>query len=181
MVINDPNGTPQRVNNENAAKVSAISINVCHHINQIHEESYSVIISKTPTAAGDCFFYLKNLSENVLLSTSIKLYAASDEFVQVKIGDLGTPADGSANTPTNRNSGSGNTADCTCEDGVNITGLSGGSVIDDIFVDGATPQKKYSWGSKIILPKNGILTLYAVNGAILIKATLSICFHQYYK
>lgn len=178
MFIEGPSRDIMEVSSEGMGKVRAIAVSPGHHFNHTHEESYSIIVSKTPTGAGDCFLYLKNTDDDDIIVNSITLYAASDESVQIKLGDSGTTAGGSANTPVNRNTGTGNTAECDCEDGVDITGLSGGSVVEDIFIDGATSAKKYRWDSSLILKKNGVLTLYAVTGAIAIKATLSISFHS---
>lgn len=178
MQIEDPQtGNKLKITSEFMAKVIAVCTAIQFHVNCKTEEAYSIIISKTPTAAGDCFLYLKNLSDEDLLVYSICTYAASDESVQIKLGDTGTSSGGSANTPVNRNAGSGNAADCTCEDGVNITGLSGGSVVEDIFIDGVTSMKKYRWKTGLVLKKNDVLTLYAVTGGIALKVNLGIGFY----
>lgn len=171
-------GTRVKITDENCMCCKAVTIPFQQHVNEEHAETYSIVVSKTPTAAGDCFLYLKNLSTDDLCISKAKLYAAADEFIQMKIGDTGTTAGGAANTPVNRNAGSGTTADCTCEDGVNITGLSGGSVVDDVFVDGATSMVEIVWDSRIIIPKNSVASFYAVTGGIAIKMTVSILFHS---
>ena len=171
-------GYKVKIDDENMAHVLSTEAHLCHHINLAHGEAYSVVVSKTPTGAADCFLYLKNTDDDDLIISSVLLYAATDESVQIKLGDSGTTSGGTANVPTNRNAGSGNSADCTCEDGVDITGLSGGSVVDEISIDGATGSHKTVWRSDILLPKNGIATFYAVTGAIAIKMTVSIGFHN---
>ena len=180
MLVKDGTGKGYslKVDDENMAHVLATSVEVQHHINHAHQEAYSIVVSKTPTAAADCFLYIKNDSDLDLMISSALLYAATDESVQVKLGDSGTATGGAANTPVNRNAGSGKTADCTCEDGVDITGLSGGSVVDEIAIDGATGSHKTVWRSDLIVPKNSVATFYAVTGGIAIKMTLSIGFHN---
>lgn len=179
MMLEDGTGSGRRVEvtDENCICCKAVAIPFQQHVNEDHADAYSIIVSKTPTGAGDCFLYLKNTSSDDLMICKAKVYAAADEFIQVKVGDSGTTAGGTANTPINRNFGSGRTADCTCEDGVNITGLSGGSVVEDSFFDGGVSMNQIEWKSMLILPKNSIATFYAVNGAIALKMTLSILFH----
>jgi hypothetical protein len=105
----------------------------------------------------------------------LKLYAAATETVQVKIRDTGTVGGTHAVlVPVNRNAGSGKVADVTCESGVDITGLSGGDVVDEL-VAGAD-MYRWKWQSGLIIPKNRTVSLYAVTGAIAIKATLGFCF-----
>jgi len=179
MMIEDGTGSGQKVevNAENCMCCKSVTVPFQQHVNEDLEEAYSIVVAKTPTAAGDCFLYLKNTSNNPLMICKAKVYTAADEFVQVKVGDTGVPAGGAANTPINRNFGSGHTADCTCLDGVDITNLAGGAVVEDAFFDGAVSMNQIEWQSMLILPKNSVATFYAVNGAIALKMTLSILFH----
>ena len=144
--------------------------------NQVDGTSYSLIISQTPTGAGDCFCYLKNNNEKDMVLSSVKLYAATDEIFTVKLNDTGTPSGGAAATPVNRKAGCGNVADVECETGNDITGLSGGDEVEALFVDGGTSSRRYLWLSGLIVPKNHVLTLYVVNGVIAVRATLSLHF-----
>lgn len=109
---------------------------------------------------------------------SLTASAATDETIQIKVKDIGTPAGTTVNTPVNRNAGSGKVADVDCYDGVDITGLSGGSVIEQFEFDGNTGSTKFRYSSCIIIPKNHVLTLYAVTGAIALKVSLSLMFHD---
>jgi len=109
---------------------------------------------------------------------SITISAASDEVIQLKLRDTGTPAGGSTATPVNRNTNSNNMALGTFLTGTNITGLSGGSIVDQFFSDGATNSQKYSWTSSLIVGQNGVLALYAVNGAIAVRITISFFYHE---
>ena len=180
MLIEDGKGRGYvaEVSEENNLMTEAIDVPFGHHTNNVHEEAYNIVVSKTPTGAGDCFLYVKNNCACNIFITSIKVYAAADEFVQIKLGDTGTPVGGSANTPRNLNAGSGHTADCTCEDGVNITGLTNGNVVDDLFQKGGNPVRKFSYDSALIIPKNSTITLWAVNGGTAVKVTLGMYFHS---
>ena len=176
MIIRDPrSGIGQGVSVSGMAMVKAASQEMVEYVNRKNEQSFSAVITATPTGAGDCFFYIKNNDNLMMEVTSLKLHAPTAEMVEVKLGDTGT-AGGThaALTPVNRNAGSGKVADVTCESGVDITGLSGGSVVDALAARAG--MYRWEWRSGLILPKNWILSLYAVNGAIEIRATLGFCF-----
>ena len=166
------------VNKEGYALTDTLTREYRLHANRSHKNSYSAIIDLTPTGAGDCFFYIKNDDTDMdLIVTSLKLYSASAEKVQVKLGDSGTVGGTHAVvTPVSRNAGSGKTAIVTCESGVDITGLSGGSVVD--VLNGLNVPFTWEWKSGIILPKNSMLSLYAVTGAVALNATLGFYFHK---
>jgi hypothetical protein len=170
------NGYAAGVTSENQLEVCAVTRTMDLYCNQINGISYSLILSQTPTGAGDCFCYVKNNDVNDLVISSVKLYAASDEIFVMKLDDTGTPAGGSAVTPSNRKAGCGNVADATCEAGNDITGLSGGDEVESIFVKGAGTSHRFEWLSGVIVPKNHIVTLYVTTGAIAVRATLSMHF-----
>lgn len=176
MIVRDPGtGKGMEVSSAGYGKITAVCHYIQHEANLIHEKSYSAVIDLTPTGAADCFFYIKNLDTDNLIATSLKLRSASAESVQVKLGDSGSVGGTHADlTCVSRNAGSGKTADVTCESGVDITGLSGGSVVDELF--GATTMQRYIWDSSIIVPKNSMLSLYAVTGAVQLNAILSFYF-----
>ena len=179
MMIEDGHGTGYKVHitDEGCMCSKAVTIDFGQHVNVDFQEAYSAIISKTPTAAGDCFFYIVNNGDNDMYVRSITYSAATDETIQVIIKDTGTPAGTTANTLVNRNASSGKQADVTAYDGIEITGLSGGSVVDQIDVDGTVGSKKLRWDSAIVIPKNQTLTMCAVTGGIAVKAVLGIVFH----
>lgn len=164
-----------KVNDNGYGEVSSIVRPLQHHANVAHGNAYSAVISVTPTGAGDCFFYLKNNDDYNLVIRSIGLYGASAESIQVKLGDTGTVGGTHADlTPISRNAGSGKVADATCESGVDITGLSGGSIVDLIHFTNV--YQKVRWDSSLIVPKNSMISLYAVTGAVAINVTLSSLF-----
>jgi len=171
-------GYKAKVNKEGKLEVCSITKAFQLHTNWDKGQSFSMLIDKTPTAAGDCFAYLKNDSDDDLLISAMNLQAATDEVIEVKINDEGTPVGGTEVIPVNRNAGSGNAADGTYETGVDITGLSGGDIVEYIGLDGATGTKKHTWESFIIIPKGRTLTLYATTGGIAIKGSITGGFHN---
>lgn len=164
------------VNSENKLETMAVSQSITHHNNQAHGMVFSLLIDNTPTGAGDCFLYLKNSDDKDMSISSLNLCAATDEIIEVKLCDTGTPVDGTAVIPINRNAGSGEAADGTFQTGVNITGLSGGNIVDYIAIDSEIGSHKHRWDSFIIIPKGKTLALYATNGAIALKGSLTVCF-----
>jgi len=181
MLIEDGKGTGRQaaVDSENRLMTLAISAALQQHINHDEGFCYSTFFSVTPTGAGDCFGYIKNNSDTDMVVTALMLRCASDETIQVKLGDSGTPVGGAAVTPTNRNAGSGNEADVTALQGVDITGLSGGSVAAGVFVQGGVNSMKVSIRSGLIIPKNKVLTLYAVTGTAAVMVGVSCNFHSH--
>jgi hypothetical protein len=179
-VIKDGSGQGYlaKVTSENKLTTQAITEDIAAHVNKIEEQVYSVIVSQTPTGAGDCFCYVKNSSALDLTLRSITLAVASDETIQVKIRDIGTPAGGTTYTPVNRNSGSTSTASGIFQTGNDITGIYSGSVVDQFFLKGGNSSKKYFWQSHIIIRPNDTLTFYAVTGAIAIKMSFTIYYHE---
>lgn len=176
MIVEDGHGTGNTMKVvDGYALVEAKDIPFEQYINE-NGDAYKAIVSNTPTGAADCFLYIKNNDSKNMYVSSITLNAATDETIQIKVKDVGTPAGTSANTLVNKNAGSGNLADVTCYEGVNITALSGGSVVEQVSVYGATGSRTFTFNSKIIVPKNTVLSLYAVTGAIAISVSLDIVF-----
>ena len=164
-----------QVNMDNRLVTTAISESIDSHINQKEGQSYSIIVSQTPTGAGDCFCYIRNLSTDFkIFIISVKLYTAADETIQVKLKDIGTTAGGTAYIPVNRNTGSTNLAAAIVEVGNDITGLAGGLVIDEFFVKGVSTTEKFDWDSGLVIDTNQTATFYAVTGGIAVKMTVSI-------
>lgn len=180
MYIEDGKGTGYKaqVTKENQLVTWSIVAPLQHHVNHTHGDMYSLLINKTPTGAGDCFCYIKNTDDIDIVITSMKFSAATDETITVKFNDTGTASGGTATTPVNRNATSGHTAAGTFETGVDITGLSGGSSVDQFVIDGATGTLKVIWESGLILPKNQTLTLYATTGAIALVGSISFFYHD---
>ena len=129
----------------------------------------------------DCILFLKNDNDDDLLIASIALFASGAVEVYMKLGDTGTRNGAVALTPVNRNAGSGNRADCTCEQGGDLDGgiatLAGGSEVERIAVEANKQTLKIEWCSAIIIPKNQTMTLWA-SAIVTVNATLGIYFHD---
>lgn len=172
-------GFKAEVTEENRVKTDAVAQNLAQHTNRYEGETYAVPISITPTGAGDCFAYIKNNSDTDMVLNSLLLATTTTiETIQLKIGDIGTPAGTTAVTPVNLNGGSGNEADVDCYKGVDITALSGGSVVAGIVVAPDESSFIFTPPPGIIIPKNKTLTFYAVTGAIAISMGALIVFHS---
>jgi hypothetical protein len=169
-------GYAAAVSNENKLSVESVMHTIYEHRTRAGQ-SFSASFSKTPTGANDCFFYFKNNSNDPVWISRIKLIVpTTGDRIQVKLNDVGTPVGGTDITPINLNSGSGSKANATVLEGVDITGLSGGSVIDDITVAAAGDTKIFEWKSAIIIAPGTTMSLYAVAGALLIRGSISFSF-----
>lgn len=178
ILIEDGKGRGYKasVESDNKLDVCAVTRTIDLYCNQKLGDSYSLVLSQTPSGAGDCFCYLKNNADNDMVISSIKVYAASNEIFEIKLSDTGTPVDGTDASPVNRKAGCGNVSEVTCKVGNDITGLSGGSVVEAVSVKGGETATRYEWLSGLVVPKNHTITLYAVTGAIAVRVTLSMHF-----
>ena len=144
-------------------------------INAARGESFSLYSARTAAGAGDCILYIKNLSDDDLHLTAMDVYAASAESFQIKIGDTGTPAtDNNTLAPRNMNGSGKDACSATIEDGTDITGLSGGQIRSVVW--GGATQRKVRWDEHIIIPKNHVLTIWAVAGSVVSQLTPYIHF-----
>jgi len=184
MQIEDGTGHSYKVkvSNENMIASSCVSQSDQHHVNHTHGDMYSVMIDQVPDGNDACFLYIKNTDDKDLLITSARIGVNDACEIYFKLGDTGTPVDGTDSTPGNRNAGSGNLADCTCQVGTDITGLAGGWEIDRLYFTEATSSAKTEWDSYIIVPKNNIFTAYCFAGgsgdSVNVIMTLAMFFHE---
>ena len=180
ITIEDGKGTGKNagVTDENKLETEAITSAGELHANKVHGESYTAGFSVTPTAVGDCFGYMTNNSDDNMIISTLMLRAATDETIQLKLGDTGTAIDGTDITPVNRNAGSGKSADVVAQQGVDITGLAGGAVVAGIFIKGGESSLQIPIASGIIIPKNKTVSFYVVTGAIAVMVGCSIYFHK---
>lgn len=179
LMIEDGSGKgyQARVDASNRLFVYSITESLEHHTNIIHGESYNLLFSQTPTGAGDCFLYMKNLNDEDIILEGIVLNTATDETIEIKISDVGTALGGVDITPVNLNGGSNNQAQGTFQASNDITGVSGGFSLFKFFIKGGNSSSFFNFDQDIILPKNRTLTLYAVNGSIQIDGFLSFFYH----
>jgi len=168
------------IDENNYAHVFSVGSPIDQHINMELGTVYACVVSVTPAGAGNCFFYLKNDSILPMHLSNLRVRAVgAAEGIQIKLKDTGTPAAGIAVTPVNKNTSIGSLAECTTEYGTNITGLSGGSIVDLLWVDASALTFKFEWASDIIIAKNDIVSFYAVTGSIPLIVTATIYFYNY--
>jgi len=171
-------GRTAGVTTDNSLRVMATSLTIEHHANHYHGEAYNVLFEVTPTGADDCFFYLKNEHDEDMTLEGIWIHNTASEYIDVKISDIGTPSGGSDITPVNLNCGSGKSAIGIFQQGVNITGLSGGLNTHRIWHLGSAGMAIYNFDQDIIVSKNNVVTLYAQTGTSAISGLLVFNYHH---
>ena len=179
IIIEDGAGSSAKAkvcSSENRLFTQAVTLSMEASRNINFGDSYNLVFQQTPTGANDCFLYIKNTSDENIIIEGVTLRAASNELIDVKLRDSGTPASGSTATPVNLNTGSGNEATGTFQTGNDITGLSGGSVAKRIYVAASNESTYYNFEQDIVLGQNGVFTLYAETGSIEIDGEV----HFYY-
>ena len=183
MIIEDGTGKGYKVhvNEENCLCAKSITVPFEHHANQDHGQFYSIVLDQAPTAGDDCILYLINNDDDDLLISSIAIFASGAAEVYMKLGSTGTRNGAAALTPVNRNAGSGNVADCTCEQGADLDGgaatLTGGDEVERIAVEANKQTFKFEWCSAIIIPKNQTMTLWA-SAIVTVNATIGVYFYE---
>jgi hypothetical protein len=165
-----------KVNQDNRLSTESISGTIEHHINHHAGQAYNLLFNVTPTGANDCFLYVKNTFDTDMVLEGITVRVGGAEQIEIKAGDAGTPTGGSSATPANLNLGSANVASGDFETGNNITGLSGGSVIEKLWLS-STTSTHINFDQDIIVPENDVITIYAVTGGINIAGTLVFNYH----
>lgn len=187
MIIKDGTGKgyAAKVNGDNHLVVAAITRTIEHYFNQTKGEAYAVPFAVNPDGADDVIFYLKNNDDNDLIIEGLSYMSSAAEEIYFKLNDAGTAVatSGATMTPVNLNTGSGKTADVTCysntgDGAVDITGLSGGSTFDKIWITAAADNKWYNFEQDIVLKKNGVFTIYCVGGDTNIRGTVLFHFNS---
>jgi len=67
----------------------------------------------------------------------------------------------------------------TADGAVDITGLSGGSTFQKIWLTAASDTQMFNFEQDIIIPKNNVFTIYCVGGDTLIRGTVVFNFHTH--
>ena len=180
MQIDDATGTGNKagVDAENRLMADTVSSSLEHHTNMYHGAAYSLLFSATPTGAGDCFLYIKNEDDEELIIEGFGLYLEADEYIDIVIGDTGTPVGGTDITPGNCNSGSGSIASGIFENGNDITGLTGGTRIYRIYHANSKETNYTNFEMDIILAKNTTLTMYIQTGTTALAGFLDMLYHH---
>lgn len=134
---------------------------------------WSLPFSKTPTGAGDHFFYIKNTGTVELHITDIRIRSASAETYTIQ-KVTGTPIGGTTLVPVNRNLGSSKIPTATIEEGVDITGLTTGGIIFHMTTDTANRIEHLRTTSNIHLPQGTACVITAGTGAVALVGMVSI-------
>ena len=190
MIITDGEGSGRSVgvSSENRLKTNAITSSIEHHVNHDDKQAYHFVFQVTPETENpsedlteSCFLYLKNTSTTDICIEGFhwRMGGTSDtDSIKIVIGDTGTPVGGTTNTPVNCNVGSGNIADGTFYTGTSITGLSGGTTLDRIYLESSNTSNNFNFEQDIIIPKNYTFTMYAETGGSEIDGTLIFNYHS---
>lgn len=158
------NAKAASVNERFRLLTETISASPEHYINHNLGMAFVANFSATPAGPGDCFFYMKNTGNDNIIIEGFALKLAASEYIDIKLGDAGTPAGGSDITPVAANSGSGNTPIATIENGNDITGLSGGNKLYRIYHETGPATVYTNFEMDVVLTKNGVLTMYVQTG-----------------
>ena len=130
------------------------------HIAGELQDAFSVSFAQDSGAATSDFFYLKNTSSKNLVVHGIRLFTPTlDIQVSVTTGVTGTPTSGTTLTPVNMFTG-GKAADVTCEGRDGDMALTGGNVLDVLFLDkDFIGQQVWDYPAPIILPPDIAMVL----------------------
>lgn len=154
------------VNEENRLKVAGVQVSKIHHTNYFHQDAYNMLFDVTPTAAGDCFLYLRNTSTLPIICTGFNILSGTTERIAVNLGITGTVAGGADTPPVNLYAGASNKLSGTYLTGNDITGLTGGSTAAIYAIEAGTNSQFRVFDADYIIPQNQTLSLCATNGAI---------------
>jgi len=181
--LNDANGTPVSVDDENMVKTLAVTESLEGHSNRRHGSAYTWQFSNDPAAADDCIFYIKNNDDLPLILEGIDLFITDDCDVYLKLGGTGTTAAGTTVTGTNMNAGSGNDADVTClhAEDIEAGGTFSGAVecCRFIYESGTLVDTHHmNFPMDIVIPKNQVFSLWVDTISIVVKGTLYGFFHD---
>jgi len=187
MLIEDGQGSGRTVGitSEHRIKSECITLSMPEHTNILEGNTYTLFSPITPDGANPsagiespCFFYFKNTNNINMIITQIRVWAESNEYLDIYFGQEGTPVNGNTATPTNMNLSSGKIADGTFLGGTRITGMSGGIHFDRLRIPADDQDHTYSWKPGIVIPKNNIITIYAGNGGIATEASITFYYHE---
>lgn len=181
-IIEDGQGTGKKVgvSDENRLKTTSISRKLGHHTNGYEQEAYHLLFQQTPTSINNCFLYVKNSSAISINIKGIWLRLdgiSQSEIIDVKVKVAGT-ASGTIAVPVNCNASAINNAIGTFVCGNDVTGLSGGSAVERIYITSGNTSTFYNFEQNIIVPINQTFILCAEHGNNEIDGTLVFYYHN---
>jgi len=159
------NGILAGVNSDFRLMTECITYSGEHHANHAKGTAFNMLFDVTPTAAGDCFLYIKNSNTIDIVIEGIWLRVASAEQILMKFNDVGTPLGGVDVVPANLNAGRNTPALGTFQAANDITALSGGTTINKGWVANTTTAY-FNFEQDIILPENTVFSMWVVTGAV---------------
>ena len=158
MIIEGITGNKADVNDVLELFVKSLSQTLMSRANE-NGDAYCAVVEADPNGLDKDFFYLKNLDDKDLRIYKIRMSTGTlDIDVDIKIGVTGDPTTGTAVVPANMNAGSGKAADVTCEYRDEDMALTGGTVVDTLYIDkDFVGEQEFDYPAEIILPKNTAL------------------------
>lgn len=120
---------------------------------------------------------MKNTNERDLVINQIRIWVESTEYIDMYFKTIGVPVGGADVTPINMNLGSGKKVRGTFQQGVNLTGLSGGVFYDRLRIPADNNDHLLEWPSMIIISKNEVMTFQAGNGGIPMEISMAF-YHE---
>ncbi len=170
MIIEDGGtGRTAAVTADNRLEVKAITASIEHHINHHDGRAFHIPFSQSPTASGDCIFFMQNTADEDIVIEGFTLgvlNCTADDSMYFKIGDSGTRNSATEITPVNVNAGSGISATGNFEKGADLDGgsatLSGGTEFERILLPAVTDltSTNYNFPQDVILPKNRAISIW---------------------
>lgn len=179
MIIEDGTGKGYlaSVSSENKLRVTAVTASQEHFANHNQGRGYSLIFESTPVSGG-CFLYVENTDlERDLSIEGFNFKMEADDYVDIKLNDAGTPANGTTITPANLNTASGFDAQGIFQQGNDIIGLSGGRLIYRYYHASSKASVFRNFEQDVILSRNGALTMYIKTGSTFISGMLDFNYH----
>ena len=189
MQIEDGTGSGKTagVNADNKLEVVAITASTEHETNHHNGLAFNVLFEQTPleqnpsidSTVESCIFYMQNTSEIDMTIEGVTHRLAGTvlvDILEIRGGETGVPIGGATVTPVNLNLSSGNSAIGIFLAGDDITGLSGGVVLQRIYI-ASDGSQYHNFDQDIIVPRNRIITIYSMTPVAQISATVSFNYH----
>jgi hypothetical protein len=163
---------------QNRLSVTAVTETENKDINERTGGSYLLYIDITPTGALDNCLYMKNTSADNMFINWYRVWSGTNaDAIDIYRNMVGTPAGTTIVTPVNMNFGSNDSATGDFYEGVDITGLSGGNLLDRLRLSGDGKDVVDGYPGDIIVPRGSNISFQAVTGTFPLEITISF----YYK
>ncbi len=126
-------------------------------------DAFSLVIEADPNGTDQDFIYLENLDARDLVITKIRMSTGTlDIDVDIKLDVTGTPGSGTAVVGANLRAG-GASANIHCEYRDEDLALTGGTVVDTLYIDkDFVGEQEFDYPSGIILPKSRAMVFNCV-------------------